>query len=556
MTDKRQSMIIIGAGLGGMSTGCYAQMNGYNSIILEMHDLPGGCCTSWERRDYTFDWCISWLLGSGEGNGMNQIWQELGGLDNKKIIDFDIFNSVIDEELGEVHFYADPDRLEAHLLDISPVDKKLIKQFCAGVREFMTLIDAYPFLVPVGILNKWQRMKMMWPFMKRFNLIRKSMGTLMSDFAEKMQSPLLKKAFNVIFYEQHPSFPLLPFYFNLACAAKKNAGVPEGGSLGLAKSIESRYKSLGGDIIYKSRVDKILVENDTAIGVELTDGQIIHADIVVSACDGHTVVKKMLGDKYMNDKLSHLYNKLQDEPGQMFPGYTTMFFGVNKDYRDVAHCRTHLLTQDEQAQCPGMTHPGMNVQVRNIHYPHTAPEGKSILYITYFSDYEPWAELNDHKVQKKTIKRHTKVKRSVKYRLAKKKLAEFTIDKLSSHFPDLKENIEYIDIATPLTQIRYTGNSKGTVLAWQPFLESGESLEDEINAMGTTGLPGLSNFYMAGHWVTTGGLIRAAATGRHVLHFICRDDDKPFNAWIGEKEGFTGQSFQGKPFQIKQSDVA
>ena len=95
MTDKRQSMIIIGAGLGGMSTGCYAQMNGYKSIILEMHDLPGGCCTSWKRRDYTFDWCISWLLGSAEGNSMNQIWQELGGLDNKKIIDFDIFNSTL-----------------------------------------------------------------------------------------------------------------------------------------------------------------------------------------------------------------------------------------------------------------------------------------------------------------------------------------------------------------------------------------------------------------------------------------------------------------------------
>ncbi|MBK3588581.1 NAD(P)/FAD-dependent oxidoreductase, partial [Streptomyces sp. MBT57] len=53
MTDRtsrdprrpRESMIIIGAGLGGLSTGCYARMNGYRTHILEMHELPGGCCT-------------------------------------------------------------------------------------------------------------------------------------------------------------------------------------------------------------------------------------------------------------------------------------------------------------------------------------------------------------------------------------------------------------------------------------------------------------------------------------------------------------------------------
>ncbi|UDM61565.1 NAD(P)/FAD-dependent oxidoreductase [Pseudoalteromonas piscicida] len=543
MTTQRQSMIIIGAGMGGLSTGSYAQMNGYKSVILELHDIPGGCCTSWERRDYIFDWCISWLLGSGSGNGMNQIWQELGALDDKEIRDFEIFNSVIDEELGEVHFYADPDKLEAHLLSISPADKKLIKQFCDGIREFVKMIDAYPFLVPVGIMSRWQKLKMMWPFIKKFNLIRKSMATLMSDFAAKFSHPLLQKAFNVIFYEQHPSFPLLPFYFNLACAAKKNAGVPEGGSLGLAQSMEARYKKLGGDIIYNTRVHKILVEDNKAIGVELSDGQKMYADIVISACDGTDVVKNMLDGQYSSPVLDKLYDELRETDGQMFPGYVSVFLGVNKDYTHHPHCRTHLLEQQDLVHCPGMTHPGVNVQVRNVHYPHIAPEGKSVLYITYFSTYEPWAELNNFQETTATKRHHTRVKRSVQYRLAKKTLGEFIIDKLSTHFEGLKEHIEYIDIATPLTQVRYTRNSKGTVLAWQPFLESGESLEDEINANGTTGLPGLSNFYMAGHWVTTGGLIRAAATGRHVLHFVCRDDDKPFQAWIGENPLHQPQSY-------------
>jgi phytoene dehydrogenase-like protein len=73
-----KSLIIIGAGIAGLSTGCYAQMNGYDSQIFEMHDKPGGVCTSWKRNGYTFDGCIDWLMGTSPGDPFYQIWQELG----------------------------------------------------------------------------------------------------------------------------------------------------------------------------------------------------------------------------------------------------------------------------------------------------------------------------------------------------------------------------------------------------------------------------------------------------------------------------------------------
>ena len=40
MVNKK--IIIIGAGIAGLSTGCYAQMNGYDAVIFEMHNKPGG----------------------------------------------------------------------------------------------------------------------------------------------------------------------------------------------------------------------------------------------------------------------------------------------------------------------------------------------------------------------------------------------------------------------------------------------------------------------------------------------------------------------------------
>ena len=60
-----KTIIIIGAGIAGLSAGCYAQMNGYKSAIFEMHDKPGGLCTAWKRGGYTYPTTLSLLFVSG-----------------------------------------------------------------------------------------------------------------------------------------------------------------------------------------------------------------------------------------------------------------------------------------------------------------------------------------------------------------------------------------------------------------------------------------------------------------------------------------------------------
>ena len=85
-----QSIIIIGAGLAGLSAGCYARMNGYRTTIFEMHNIPGGLCTSWKRKGYTFDGCIHYLLGSRTGY-YHQFFKELGAVQNRPMIDNEEF---------------------------------------------------------------------------------------------------------------------------------------------------------------------------------------------------------------------------------------------------------------------------------------------------------------------------------------------------------------------------------------------------------------------------------------------------------------------------------
>jgi phytoene dehydrogenase-like protein len=59
----KKTLLIIGSGIAGLSAGCYGRMNGYRTRIFEMHDKPGGLCTSWQRNGYTIDGCLHWLVG-------------------------------------------------------------------------------------------------------------------------------------------------------------------------------------------------------------------------------------------------------------------------------------------------------------------------------------------------------------------------------------------------------------------------------------------------------------------------------------------------------------
>ena len=89
--------------------GCYAQMNGYKTRIFEMHDKPGGLCTSWKREGYTFDGCIEWLLGSKAGTAMNRMWRELGAVQGRTFIDYEVFQRIEGSDGQALYIHADLD---------------------------------------------------------------------------------------------------------------------------------------------------------------------------------------------------------------------------------------------------------------------------------------------------------------------------------------------------------------------------------------------------------------------------------------------------------------
>lgn len=492
-----KTLIIIGAGVAGLSAGCYAQMNGYSSSIYEMHFLPGGLCTSWKRGDYTFDGCIDWLTGSGPNSMLYSLWQEVGVIQNNHFIYHEEYCRYIGDDGRTVTIYLDIDRLEKELKGHSKEDGLVIEEICNLIR---VLRSFKPNVSKAAeLMNMIDYLKMMPDMMKhkkQYQAFLKYGRISMSEFAAKFKCKTLRDMFESIWGS---SFPVSLFAATMAWCSNHTAGYPEGGSLKLARDIEKKYLDLSGTIHYKQRVEKILVENNKAIGIQLADGSQKYADSIISAADGHSTITRMLGNQYSSDKIKEWY-----EYTPTFPPYIQISLGINCDMQSepkMIYWKLNRPLMIAKRETDYML-------IHNYAFDRKlAPKGKTSLVIRFFTDYHYWQErYNDKK----------------SYREEKNALAQMVINQLDELFSGIKERIEQIDVATPTTYTRYTGTWQGATMSWLPTTKNfGKNIEKT--------LPGLKNFYMAGQWLTPGGGVPTALlTGRDAIQLICKKDKMKF----------------------------
>ncbi len=93
-------MIIIGTGLAGLSTGGYAQMNGYESRIFEHHTHAGGVAAAWRRGDYLIDGGIHFAMGHKPGTALYELYRQLGVLESNGFVDLTTYGRFIDQVSG------------------------------------------------------------------------------------------------------------------------------------------------------------------------------------------------------------------------------------------------------------------------------------------------------------------------------------------------------------------------------------------------------------------------------------------------------------------------
>jgi phytoene dehydrogenase-like protein len=157
---------------------------------------------------------------------------------------------------------------------------------------------------------------------------------------------------------------------------------------------------------------------------------------------------------------------------------------------------------------------------RFFHFdPTFAPPGKiAVTSILPTRNFEYWANLRRNDLPR--------------YHIEKTRVANAVIEVLDRRLPDIRDQIEVVDVSTPATVIRYTGNWKGSQEGW--LLGPGESLRPLPNT-----LPGLKQFMLIGQWIMPGGgLPSGPITARPAIKSICKHDRVPFDvrATVGKDE--------------------
>jgi len=501
---SKKSIIIIGAGLAGLSTGVYAQMNGYDSQIFEHHSKAGGLAAAWKRGEYLIDGGIHFLIAHRPGTPIYDVYREIGTNNPGSVEEMTTYLQFVDEANNRiVRFTQDLDRLESDLISISPDDIKEIRKFIKEVRwmkDSPLLTDLGMSMNPPELRSRFDSLKEIWQmrgFMKYF------MGKYSRSahhFAQSLKHPFLRTVFENLF---SPDGPIWFVIMILATVAAGQLGLLKEGCHGFVQPIVKKYESLGGEIRYNSTVVKILVENDKAVGIVLDDGSEHRADVVVSAADGRNTIFKLLDAKYVDDRLMKIY-----DTWNRFDPTVMISLGVSRRLELDAPLNMFMLKK--QFKIGTRTYHCLPLRVFN-YSEHFAPPGKTIIQVMLETDWDYWDKLRKNREA---------------YEQEKQRISDIVIQRLEEVYPRITAEIEMIDVATPYTTWRYTLNDKGSPMGW---LMTKDSLMTQIPRT----LPGLYSFYMAGQWVLPGGGVPGCIyTGRNVIQILCREDLKRFQTGV------------------------
>jgi phytoene dehydrogenase-like protein len=478
-------VLIVGGGIAGLCTGVYLRRLGFDTEILEMHTISGGLATAWKKGGFTFENCIHWLVGSKDGGQLNASWKEVFDIGGLEFFEDPVFQA-LEHGADRIAIYRDPDRLEAELLAKAPEDAAAVKEFVGLVRKMarLRMPEGDSFLRNIGAYLGYVPCL---PLLSRYGKLS------MADYSRRFTNPILRGFFSA----GVSGLSLLAIVFALAWMAQENAGYPIGGSLRMIGLIEDNYRKLGGRIRFKARVERILVENGRAVGVALQGGEEVRADIVVSAADGHATIFDMLGGRFTDDRIRKIYGTYKP-----FPSYVQVSLGVDADLRGEPGAVVLLLDEGIQVD-PGTTEDAVAFRVFNFDPTFAAPGQTAVVCLLTTYNHEHWCGLRE--------------KDAARYEAEKERVAAAVTAVFERRFPKARGRIRVVDVATPATVVRYTGNWRGSMEGWLFTPATG------IKPLPCV-LPGLRSFYMVGQWISPGGGLPAGLmTGRAVSKRIARD---------------------------------
>ncbi|MCP2731942.1 carotene isomerase [Symplocastrum sp. BBK-W-15] len=433
--------IAIGSGIGGLVTATQLAAKGAKVLVLERYLIPGGSAGYFEREGYRFDVGASMIFGFGTEGTTNLLTKALEAVNVslETIPDQVQIHYHLPEGL-DLKVHRDYEKFLQELSDRFPQEKKGIRKFydeCWAVFNCLNVMD----LLSLEELGYLMRVFFQHP-LACLGLV-KYLPQNAGDIARKyITDPELLKFIDMECYcwSVVPADKTPMINAGMVFSDRHFGGInyPKGGVGQIAQKLVEGLEKAGGEIKYKARVTKIIIENGKAVGVQLATGEEYRAKRIISNATRWDTFEKLLPPEAMPASEKKWQTRYQKSPS-----FLSLHLGVKADVLPVGTECHHILLEDwDKMQDSQGT---IFVSIPTLLDPDLAPEGHHIIHTFTPSWIEEWQGLSPREYHDK-----------------KEEAAEYLIERLEKIFPGLIEGLDYQEVGTPRTHRRFLGREDGT----------------------------------------------------------------------------------------------
>lgn len=467
-------VIVIGSGIGGLTSASLLAKSGKSVLVLEAHDRPGGYAHGFKRKKYQFDSGVHLISGCGEngycgGQVIYKALNALGMLNEIEFISINPFSHVQYPQLS-IELPQTIEKFVDSLAESFPSERKGIKQLtqlCQQIAEEVMLADE--LMGEVSHEKAQQLMPCLFEYRK---------STLAEVASQFISDPKLLDVFasNWPYLGLPPSKVSFIYWSSMLIGYMVDgAYYCKGGFQQLANTLVKGLQYFNGEIKYKSVVEQIIIENRKVAGV-IVNKQRINAPIVISNSDFKNTVYNMVGEHYFPPRFLQRTKKMKHSLSIF-----TVYIATNLDlktmgighelfsYQDYNHDKNFAKTQQGDISW-------ISITVPTLVDSSLAPSDQHLIMLTTLLPYDAtdsWKQDKPSYVQKML------------------KIAEQTIPKLESH-------ILYIEGGSPATMERYTKNYQGSAYGW-------DVTPNQVGPSRVQNKSPIKGLFFAGHWTTPGG---------------------------------------------------
>lgn len=485
---------VIGSGVGGLTAAALLAEAGLGVCVLERESRPGGYLAGFSRKQFKFDTAIHWLNQCSPGGIVHKVFDYIGGEppQARPLHRIRRYHT-------ESHDYlltSNPDELKEQWLSEFPQDRPGIEAFFGRSKVLAArMLTFSAFSRTPELMGPWEKLvrglklaQWSFPF---WSLVR---GSTEDHLRRYFVSDKLRSVFGA---ERDIISCMVPFGW----AYMGDYQVPpEGGSRVYVQWLVDRIHKAGSDVALRTGVARVLLENGQACGVALEDGRELRARYVVAACDVETLLEKMLPPEATTQALLSRYRK-----AELYSSCVSLSLGLSTDPRAlgfdeemISLSRDGLARHEHSSTDPVKT--DVVVFSPSVRDPTLAPPGKGTLTIYASADIrygDFW------KTEQPGFRR------GEAYRAFKEAHAQALVRRVEEAIsPQLGRHIEVLDVATPVTHLRYTGNKDGTIMGQ---VANRENMRLKISGNRTP----VPRLFLAGYWAEYGGgvpmAVKAAA---------------------------------------------